>query len=164
MKEISISPPYPFTYLCIKRAMDYLLSGLFLLIFSPLMLLISVGIKLASAGPVVIRQHRIGKDGQPFDMLKFRSMHDHSSEQPHIEHARRVILENLGPQDLRLRSLKIQPDPRIFRFGRFIRRFGLDELPQFVNVLRGEMSLVGPRPPMAYEFELYPEAYNFSFR
>jgi lipopolysaccharide/colanic/teichoic acid biosynthesis glycosyltransferase len=107
-----------------------------LLLLSPLLLMIAVAIKLDSRGPVLFRQRRIGRDGQPFEMLKFRSMLDGAENM-------RADLQGMNEAE---GLFKIEHDPRLTRVGRVIRRWTLDELPQLVNVLRGEMSLVGPRP------------------
>ncbi len=144
-------------YRHVKRALDILLSVNFLLIAGLFMLLIAIGIKLYSAGPVFYRQKRIGKNGKPFEMLKFRSMHVGSDSQVHKEHVQRLIQENIKPEDLGCTTLKLTMDPRIHGLGKILRKFSLDELPQFINVLRGEMSIVGPRPPLPYEYEVYTE-------
>jgi lipopolysaccharide/colanic/teichoic acid biosynthesis glycosyltransferase len=121
------------------------------------MLAIALGIKLHSPGPILYRQKRIGKDSQPFEMLKFRSMRDGAARNPHREHVRRLIRENTRPEDLGSTTVKLRNDPRITGLGRLLRGPSLDELPQFINVLRGEMSIVGPRPPLPYEYELYSD-------
>jgi exopolysaccharide biosynthesis polyprenyl glycosylphosphotransferase len=120
----------------LKRAFDLVATSLLLLLLSPLLLAIAVAIRLDSAGPVLFRQRRIGRDGASFEMLKFRSMRDGA------ERERAGLLELNEADGL----FKLDHDPRTTRVGRIIRRWSLDELPQLVNVLRGEMSLVGPRP------------------
>jgi len=120
----------------LKRGFDLVASSLLLLLISPLLLAIAVAIRLDSPGPVLFRQRRIGRDGEPFEMLKFRSMRDGAEEE------RAGLLELNEAEGL----FKLDRDPRTTRVGRIIRRWSLDELPQLVNVLRGEMSLVGPRP------------------
>ncbi len=129
------------TALAFKQALDYLLAGILLLLLSPLILLIAVAIKLSSRGPVLFRQQRGGRNGRPFCMLKFRTMRaDAEAEREQL--AARNELK--GP------AFKLRHDPRVTGLGRFLRRHSLDELPQLWNVLRGEMSLVGPRPlPLA---------------
>lgn len=144
-------------YKRIKRVTDFILAVLLLLAFGPLMLLIALGIKLHSPGPVLYRQQRIGKDGKSLEMLKFRSMRLGSENHLHKEHVQRLIQEDTCPEDLGVKSLKLKSDPRITGLGRILRKLSLDELPQFINVLRGEMSIVGPRPSMPYEYELYKE-------
>ncbi len=130
----------------VKRAMDILVAGVALLLLSPLMALIALAIKLDSPGPVLFAQTRVGKDGRPFTMLKFRSMvADAESRLAELEDRNEAV----GP------LFKIRDDPRRTRVGRFLRRTSLDELPQLINVLRGDMSLVGPRPPLPREVEQY---------
>ena len=144
-------------YVRMKRLVDIALTLLLLPILALLLLLITIAIKLYSPGPVFYRQQRIGKDGKPFGMLKFRSMHVGNNSQIHREHVQRLIRENIHPVDLGVASLKLKNDPRVTRPGKLLRLLSLDELPQFINVLRGEMSIVGPRPPLPYEYELYSD-------
>jgi lipopolysaccharide/colanic/teichoic acid biosynthesis glycosyltransferase len=144
-------------YRRLKRAVDLILTLLLLPTICLLMLLIAIAIKIHSPGPIFYRQQRIGKNGRPFLMLKFRSMRIGYDSQVHRQYVRRLIKENLRPQDIGARSLKLQNDPRVTPLGKILRALSLDELPQFINVLRGEMSLVGPRPPLLYEYELYDE-------
>lgn len=126
-----------------KRGLDMAVAGAVLLILSPLMVAIAALIKLGSAGPIFFRQTRPGKDSRPFEMLKFRTMYD-GSDRVSVEVLKQA---NFGPLH------KTKADPRITRIGKFLRRFSLDELPQLINVLRGEMSIVGPRPLLGWEFE-----------
>jgi len=126
--------------------MDILFSVTLLVILVPIILLVAVAIKINSRGPVLYAQERIGRDGRPFLMLKFRSMVEGADEQ-----LERVLHLNAreGP------VFKMKSDPRVTKVGAVLRRYSIDEIPQFVNVLRGEMSLVGPRPPLPREFEAY---------
>lgn len=144
-------------YLQVKRGIDIICATVLLLLFSLPMLLIAFAIKLHSPGPILYRQQRIGKDGRVFTMLKFRSMRNGNDPQVHHAYAQRLIRENIRPEDLGATSLKLKADPRITKVGKLLRLSSLDELPQFVNVLRGEMSLVGPRPPLPYEYEIYTD-------
>jgi len=141
----------------IKRVMDIAGSLIALLIFLPLFLMIAVAIKLTSKGPVIFRQERLGQFGKAFTCLKFRSMQVNNDLTIHKEFMTRVIHgEYEGEEsDSGQPVYKMTDDPRTTSVGRFLRRTSLDELPQFINVLRGEMSLVGPRPPLAYEFQQY---------
>jgi lipopolysaccharide/colanic/teichoic acid biosynthesis glycosyltransferase len=124
-------------------------------VLSPLYLLIAVLVKLRSRGPVFFRQTRIGQGAKPFTMFKFRTMHVDADRTLHHEFVTRFI-KSSGQQELGANELfKITNDPRVTPIGRILRRTSLDELPQFWNVLRGDMSLVGPRPPLAYELEQY---------
>ncbi len=129
-----------------KRAMDLITVVLLLIPASVLMTLISVAIKLDSRGPVIYASERIGRDGKSFTMFKFRSMVVGAEGQMD---AVRHLNEVEGP------IFKVRDDPRVTRVGHFIRRSSLDELPQLFNVLNGDMSLVGPRPPLAEEVAEY---------
>jgi exopolysaccharide biosynthesis polyprenyl glycosylphosphotransferase len=143
-----------------KRAFDVLMVLLGLLLIWPLLGLIAILIRLDSKGSVLYRQMRIGEHGRLFTMLKFRSMRVDADPTIHQAHVSRLITENLNPEQLnggKPGSLKLESDSRITRVGRVIRKTSLDELPQLFNVLRGEMSLVGPRPPLPYELDVYQE-------
>jgi lipopolysaccharide/colanic/teichoic acid biosynthesis glycosyltransferase len=141
----------------LKRPFETLLTLGLLLLFGPLMLVIALGIKLFSPGPILYRQQRVGKHGKPFSMLKFRSMRLENSPSLHREYVQRLILENVDPKEFQTGSLKLKSDPRITGLGKILRKFSLDELPQLFNVLRGDMALLGPRPPLPYEYEVYSE-------
>ncbi len=121
----------------LKRLTDVIGALVGLIVSAPLMLLIAIAIKLDSPGPVLFVQMRAGRDGKPFRMYKFRSM---------VADAEARLNEVIARNRLPLPVFKIPADPRVTRVGKILRRFSLDELPQFVNVLKGEMSLVGPRP------------------
>jgi lipopolysaccharide/colanic/teichoic acid biosynthesis glycosyltransferase len=141
----------------IKRAMDLVGSATALLLFSPVLAAIAVAIKLTSKGPILFRQERLGQYGHTFTFLKFRSMYTNCDAKIHQEYVNQFIagqVDEMGPDGAKP-VFKIQKDPRVTSVGRFLRKTSLDELPQFINVLRGEMSLVGPRPPIAYEFRAY---------
>jgi len=141
-----------------KRAMDLLGSSLGLLALSPLLLGIALAVKVSSPGPVLFRQRRIGQYGVPFTFLKFRSMHAVNDSAIHKEYIKRLIAGDVQADASEASDTvvyKITEDPRVTRVGRFLRRTSLDELPQLLNVLRGEMSLVGPRPPIPYEVDSY---------
>ena len=141
-----------------KRLMDILGSLLALLFFLPLFILIAIAIKLTSKGPILFRQKRVGHHGRTFQFLKFRSMCVNNDAAIHREFVKRLIVgdPNGCNQSAESRPVyKLTADPRITPIGLFLRRTSLDELPQFLNVLKGEMSLVGPRPPVPYEVECY---------
>jgi exopolysaccharide biosynthesis polyprenyl glycosylphosphotransferase len=130
--------------------LDFGLAGLGLLVIWPLMLATALAVKVSSPGPVLFRQERIGRNGKAFHVYKFRSMRVGADEE---------LAELLRAQGTADRPLfKVDNDPRITPIGAFIRKFSLDELPQLFNVLRGEMSLVGPRPQRAEEVALYDNA------
>jgi exopolysaccharide biosynthesis polyprenyl glycosylphosphotransferase len=140
----------------LKRALDVTATALLLALASPLFLAISLLVKLKSPGPVFFRQDRIGQFGKPFTMLKFRTMHVNNDHAIHKEFVSQLI-KGVSPQggDGKNTPFKIVNDPRVTVIGRLLRKTSLDELPQLWNVLRGDMSLVGPRPPLAYEVEQY---------
>ncbi len=142
----------------IKRAFDLAISGVLLALVSPLWLLISLLIKFDSPGAILFRQERVGMDGRKFLCYKFRTMHSDADENLHREAYRRNIegdaTANAGDAAKPVFG-KVKNDPRVTGLGSFLRRTSLDELPQFLNVLRGEMSIVGARPPIPYEVEDY---------
>ncbi len=131
-----------------KRIMDVIGSILLLVLFSPILLIAALAVKLTSPGPVIFKQQRVGKDGREFEFYKFRSMRASAEEE-------RPLLDDDNEADGPI--FKIQSDPRITPVGRFLRRTSIDELPQFWNVLIGNMSLVGPRPPLPEEVEQYSD-------
>lgn len=130
----------------IKRIIDSILSLIAIIVFSPVFVLLIILIKLDSKGPAIFKQTRIGLKGKQFYMYKFRSMVEDAEEK--FEHVK--SLNHTNPI-----MFKAKKDPRITRVGKFIRRYSLDELPQVFNVLKGEMSLVGPRPPLPRELKSY---------
>jgi len=143
--------------LVIKRCIDVAGSAAALLFLSPVFAAIAVAIKLSSKGPVLFKQQRLGQHGKSFTVLKFRSMRTDCDVKIHQQYVEQFIAGQVdGKSEGAAKPVfKIQKDPRITPIGRFIRKTSLDELPQFWNVLRGDMSLVGPRPPVAYEFRAY---------
>jgi exopolysaccharide biosynthesis polyprenyl glycosylphosphotransferase len=141
--------------LVIKRLIDVLVSFFGLILLSPVLAFVGVAVRVSSPGPIIFRQRRVGSGGRQFDILKFRSMVDGAEEQ------RTELAANSVYQDGRL--FKMPFDPRVTRVGRFLRRTSLDELPQLWNVLKGEMSLVGPRPPLPSEVALYEEHHYSRF-
>lgn len=130
-----------------KRTLDVVGSGMALLLLSPLFLVIAALIKLEDRGPVLFPQVRVGRHGRHFRMLKFRSMHRDAEAR-----LQELLAKNQHRDGV---TFKIKDDPRITRVGRWLRKFSFDELPQFYNVLRGDMSLVGPRPPVPREVARY---------
>lgn len=142
----------------LKRLIDVAVSLAALILLSPLFGLIAALIKLTSSGPVFFRQSRVGRYGKEFTFLKFRTMDACNNPSIHKDYVRRLIT---GKADLNEDEhgnptvYKLVRDPRVTRFGKLLRRSSLDELPQLVNVFKGEMSLVGPRPPIQYEWDVY---------
>lgn len=142
----------------LKRLVDIGGSLLALLILSPLFLIIAVAVRLSSEGPVLFRQPRLGQYGVPFDLLKFRSMQANNDASIHKDYVTHLVAGTAPRQPANSTSegvYKLTNDPRVTRLGALLRRSSLDELPQLINVLKGEMSLVGPRPPLAYEVDVY---------
>jgi len=135
-------------YLAIKRAFDITLSAILLLLLSPVFLVLAVAVKLSSAGPIFYRWKVVGRGGRPFTGYKFRSMVANADALRNKLASRN---EMTGPM------FKITDDPRITRIGRWLRKYSLDELPQLYSVLKGEMSLVGPRPPLETEYAQFTE-------
>jgi exopolysaccharide biosynthesis polyprenyl glycosylphosphotransferase len=141
-----INVPYKPSAVATKKILDVLGSGILLIVLSPLMLLISLLVWLSSFGPIIYRQTRVGFRGRQFDLYKFRTMIPGADE----------IREELDDQnEMDGPAFKMKNDPRVTRIGRFLRRSGLDELPQLINVFKGEMSLIGPRPPLPEETKQY---------
>jgi len=144
----------------LKRAMDIVGSIAAMILFAPIFVVVAVAVKVTSKGPVLFRQERIGQLGQPFVFFKFRSMTVNNDAAIHKEYVKRLIAGKAerNPSNSSGNGhgvFKLTQDPRITRVGSFLRKTSLDELPQFINVLRGEMSLVGPRPALPYEVEAY---------
>ena len=140
-----------------KRGSDLIIASLAILIFSPLWLLVALLVKLDSRGPVFYRQERVGMDGRVFLFYKFRTMRAGTDDTEHREFQRKYIMgqaeSNLGDEERP--AYKLRADARVTHWGRVLRKTSLDELPQLLNVLRGDMSIVGPRPPIPYEVESY---------
>jgi lipopolysaccharide/colanic/teichoic acid biosynthesis glycosyltransferase len=136
------------------RLLDLLGAALLLLLLSPLLLIVALVIRLDSPGNAIYRQRRVGRNLEPFSVTKFRTMREGAPAEQHRKHVEQMIAEDKqGTKPM----TKLQEDKRITRAGSFLRRSSIDELPQLWNVLRGEMSLVGPRPPIQYEVDRYPE-------
>jgi exopolysaccharide biosynthesis polyprenyl glycosylphosphotransferase len=129
-----------------KRALDVMVACAALTVLAPLMIVIAIAVLIDSPGSVLYRTYRVGKQGRPFPFYKFRTMVSNAD----------LMLEEVWSLNERKDVLfKVSRDPRVTRVGRFLRRYSLDELPQFWNILRGEMSLVGPRPPLMSEYEKF---------
>ena len=142
----------------VKRSIDIAGSLFALILSSPLLIVVAVIIKFSSKGPILFRQERVGQHGRRFLFLKFRSMYYSNDHSIHKEYVKRLIAgaKDAEPENGRPPEVyKLTNDPRITPFGRFLRKTSIDEIPQFLNVLAGSMSLVGPRPPIPYEFEAY---------
>lgn len=144
----------------VKRSIDVVVSLLVLVIGFPFFLAIAILIKITSKGPVFFKQVRVGRDGAYFVLYKFRTMREGHDDTAHREFTRNFINGNGAHASLDQNGdnvFKLTDDPRITGVGNFLRRVSLDELPQFINILKGEMTIVGPRPCLPYEYECYKD-------
>ena len=153
----TVARPKPATSLA-RRALDVTVAGTVLLVLVPVIVVSAIAVRLSSPGPVLFRQRRLGRQMQPFTVLKFRTMRADADSALHRDYVRSLI-GTQPPDDAPDNLYKLVIDPRVTRVGRFLRSWSIDELPQLWNVLRGEMSLVGPRPVIEYEVEQYPDWY-----
>jgi lipopolysaccharide/colanic/teichoic acid biosynthesis glycosyltransferase len=146
-----------------RRGLDITLAIVVLLLLVPLVALVAMAIRLDSKGPILFRQRRLGKGMEPFTVLKFRTMTTGADATPHREYVKSLIgrAENQCSREGTLYKLAV--DNRVTRIGRHLRRWSVDEIPQLLNVVRGDMALVGPRPVIPYEAELYPDTYMRRF-
>ncbi len=145
----------------LKRLEDILLAGVLSLVFALPALLIALFIKLDSRGPAIFRQTRLGEGGRPFTLYKFRSMYVDADETVHCQFVTSLIRQSGSMKSSENSQVKkLTDDPRVTRVGRIIRKLNLDEIPQLWNVLKGDLSLVGPRPPLPYEYAEYEEFYK----
>jgi lipopolysaccharide/colanic/teichoic acid biosynthesis glycosyltransferase len=140
-----------------KRTLDVLLSLAAIIVLAPLLAMLWCLVRWTSAGPAYFRQERLGRDKRPFTLIKLRTMYVNNDDQIHRKYVTSLLSEEQAPTGGERGFYKLEKDPRITRVGAWLRRTSLDELPQLFNVLSGEMSLVGPRPVLAWEAELFTE-------
>ena len=135
------------TYKYVKRVLDVVIASIALVILSPIFLIIAILIKAESKGPVFFAHKRIGKNGKEIKILKFRTMVDNAED----------LIKEFTPEQMEefKKNFKLENDPRITKMGKFLRKTSLDELPQLINIIRGELSLIGPRPVIGMELEKY---------
>jgi undecaprenyl-phosphate galactose phosphotransferase len=148
----------------IKHCLDKIFAAILIIILFPLFLAISIGIKISSNGPIIFKQIRIGKNGKPFTFYKFRSMHMHNDDSEHKEFVKNIWFkkgEKNKIQDTKI--FRIKNDSRVFTFGKFLRKSSIDELPQLLNVIKGDMGLVGPRPCLPFEWDMFEEWHKNRF-
>ena len=141
-----------------KRLIDIVVASTMLVLFAPLMLATTIAVAMTSPGPAIFRQTRLGRNGTPFVMHKFRSMYQNADDRVHRDHVANLISHSLDGEDEangKKTWEKLENDPRITPIGKVIRNLKIDELPQLFNVLKGDLSLVGPRPPIPYEVAYY---------
>jgi lipopolysaccharide/colanic/teichoic acid biosynthesis glycosyltransferase len=154
--DLEPGPAPAVRYEVLKRVLDVTVSVTLLIVLSPLLLLIAALVRLGSRGPVLFRQVRVGRMAEPFTMVKFRTMHTGADHKVHQDYVTAFIKANDQVNDSAKNGVfKLTNDRRVTQVGRLLRKTSLDELPQLWNVLRGDMSLVGPRPPLPYELEQY---------
>jgi lipopolysaccharide/colanic/teichoic acid biosynthesis glycosyltransferase len=149
------------------RVLDLVLALVVTVLLLPILIVAALAVRLTSPGPAIFRQRRLGRDGHPFTVFKFRTMRADAEQSRHREYVQKLILSQdslRSAGDEHDQLFKLVVDDRVTAVGRFLRRTSLDELPQFWNVVRGEMSLVGPRPVIPYEAEIYPDAYRERFQ
>jgi len=138
-----------------KRVLDLILATMCLLVVSPLLVAVAVAIRLNTPGPALFRQTRLGKYRRPFVLCKFRTMYTGCPDDVHREYVTKLLTDDQPPDGGRDGVFKLEDDARITPIGRLLRKTSIDELPQLINVIRGHMSLVGPRPPLPWEAELF---------
>ena len=148
--------------LVVKRLIDLLIGTLGLILATPILAVSAVLIKADSPGPILFRQRRLGRYGRPFTIYKLRTMEDRQDDDIHRQYSKEFIANNrtAGQAENGDQLFKLDNDPRITRVGKYLRKLSIDEIPQLINVILGEMSLVGPRPPLPYEAELYKDWHN----
>lgn len=144
-----------FGYFFIKRLIDLVLSILGIILLSPIMLITAIAIKIESKGPIIFSQVRVGKDGKHFKMYKFRSM---------VQNAEELKEKLLSKNEMSGPMFKMKEDPRVTKVGKFIRKTSIDELPQLFNVIKGDMSLVGPRPNLPKEVAQFSEYHKLKLK
>lgn len=144
-----------FSYFFMKRLIDLILSILGIVFLSPIMLIIAIAIKVESKGPIIFSQDRVGKDGKFFKMYKFRSM---------VINAEELKEKLLSQNEMSGPMFKMKDDPRITKVGKFIRKTSIDELPQLFNVIKGDMSLVGPRPNLPKEVAQFSDYHKLKLK
>lgn len=146
-----------------KRAFDFVIAVLLVVLTLPILIVAGLLVRTTSRGSVIFRQTRVGRYGRPFVMYKFRTMRAGSCDAIHREYVRRLLTEDRPPVGGAKGLYKLESDPRVTRVGRLLRRTSLDELPQLLNVVKGDMSLVGPRPALPYEAELFSRTHRARF-
>jgi lipopolysaccharide/colanic/teichoic acid biosynthesis glycosyltransferase len=147
----------------LRRALDLGVASVALSVFSPVVLLCAVAIRMTSRGPAVFAQERVGLNGCVFRMYKFRTMRNGCDDAAHRDYVRQMLSDAKLSSNGNGQVFKLQGDPRVTMVGRLLRRTSLDELPQLVNVIKGEMAIVGPRPALPYEAELFDQRHQVRF-
>lgn len=146
-----------------KRAFDVVVASLLVCVLLPVLVVMWLLVRTTSPGSALFRQTRIGRYGRPFVMYKFRTMHVDSCDEIHREYVRKLLTEDCPPVGGAKGLYKLESDARVTKVGRLLRRSSVDELPQLLNVVKGDMSLVGPRPALPYEAELFSTTHRARF-
>jgi lipopolysaccharide/colanic/teichoic acid biosynthesis glycosyltransferase len=146
----------------LRRGLDLGVASVALVVFSPVVMACAIAIRVTSRGPAVFTQERVGLNGDVFRMYKFRTMRNRCDDAAHRDYVTQMLTAQLSSNGDG-HVFKLQGDPRVTRVGRFLRRTSLDELPQLVNVIKGEMAIVGPRPALPYEAELFDQRQRTRF-
>jgi lipopolysaccharide/colanic/teichoic acid biosynthesis glycosyltransferase len=146
-----------------KRVLDLTVALPCLILAAPLLLAVAVMIRLTTPGPALFRQVRLGRDRRPFMLCKFRTMYSGCPDDAHREYVRKLLTDSRPPDGGRVGVFKLDGDARITPVGRLLRRTSIDELPQLLNVIRGDMSLVGPRPALDWEAEMFGAGHERRF-
>jgi lipopolysaccharide/colanic/teichoic acid biosynthesis glycosyltransferase len=146
-----------------KPLFDLVVALLGLMLLCPLLGTVALLVRLTTPGPALFRQTRIGRDGRPFVLYKFRSMYAGSADDVHRQYVRKLLTQDQPPAGGQGGLFKLEDDPRVTAVGRLLRRTSIDELPQLLNVIKGDMSLVGPRPALPWEAEMIGEAHGERF-
>jgi exopolysaccharide biosynthesis polyprenyl glycosylphosphotransferase len=152
-----LEEPLPGARRALKRSLDVAVAAAVVVLTAPLQLAIALSVRFSSDGPILVRQTRVGMDGRPFMFLKFRTMKVDSDPTQHQRYVEQLIRGAGEPTGSDTALFKLTDDPRVTRVGKFLRRYSLDELPQLYNVLAGDMSVVGPRPALPFEVEIYDD-------
>ena len=166
--ELSVRPAAPdgtwsLAMRLAKRLLDLAVAAAGLALLAPLLVLVAALIRLTTPGPALFQQTRLGRDRRPFVLYKFRTMYTGSTDEVHREYVHKLLTQDQPPDGGRNGVFKLEHDERVTPIGRLIRRTSIDELPQLLNVLRGNMSLVGPRPALPWEAEMFDAVYFARF-
>jgi lipopolysaccharide/colanic/teichoic acid biosynthesis glycosyltransferase len=163
LRQAALPAARPLAARAAKRLLDVVVASACLVLASPLLAAVALLVRLTSPGPALFRQSRLGKDRAPFLLYKFRTMYTGCPDEVHREYVRELLSSEHPPDGGREGVYKLERDDRITPLGRLIRRTSVDELPQLLNVIKGDMSLVGPRPALAWEAEMFGARYHGRF-
>jgi lipopolysaccharide/colanic/teichoic acid biosynthesis glycosyltransferase len=163
VRQAAADRGHPITMRLAKRLLDLTVALPCLILAAPLLLAVAMAIRLTTPGPALFRQVRLGRNRRPFELCKFRTMYTGCPDDVHREYVRKLLTDDQPPDGGRAGVFKLDGDDRITPVGRLLRRTSIDELPQLINIIRGDMSLVGPRPALAWEAEMFGAGYDRRF-